>query len=92
MAEFSSDTILTDICAGRTELEQLGRHFNKEAAQRSDTTDMESVAKLNATVDAIFELEDISLSDSEKKLVKQLDQLNWTDEQVVLFLQAMGRV
>lgn len=90
MIDLSPDAILASICAGRSELLDLGRRFNAQVAESGTTLNNENLDELNGTVEAIFELEGIPLSDDEKLIIRQIDKLHWTDEQAIEFFQAMG--
>ncbi len=83
----STDVLLHEVCAGREDLLALGQRFNREVHKHVKEDDL---SELNNTVEAIFELEGISLSSSEKQLVRKLDQLKWGDDQVIEFLKTMG--
>ena len=83
----STDELLREVCAGREDLFALGQKFNQETHKH---TKNENLSAINNTVEAIFELEGISLSSNDKQLVRKLDQLNWGDEQVIGFLKIMG--
>lgn len=91
MTEQSPEAILTGICAGRTDLLELGQRFNATVVESGAQKPGEGLDALNETVEAIFELEGIPLSEDEKHLVRQLDRLKWSDGQVLEFLQMMGR-
>jgi hypothetical protein len=90
MTDLSPDAILASICAGRSHLLDMGRRFNAQVAESGTTLNNENLDELNGTVEAIFELEGIPLSDEEKLIIRQIDKLHWTDEQAIEFFQAMG--
>lgn len=90
MTNLSPDDVLASICAGRQDLLDMGRRFNAQVEQSGTNLNNESLEDLNGTVEAIFELEGIPLSDNEKLIIRQIDKLNWTDEQAIEFFQAMG--
>jgi hypothetical protein len=83
----STDELLLEVCKGREELFALGQKFNQETNKHIKDV---GESEMNNTVEAIFELEGISLSTSEKQLVRKLDQLKWGDDQVIEFLKRMG--
>lgn len=86
----TTNDILSEICEGRVDLLELGYRFNKEA--ESTCRDLKDMSDLNETVAAIFELEDMPLTDRETQLIHAMDKLSWSDDQAIEFLKAMGGV
>lgn len=84
----TTNEILQSICQGRPDLLALGIRFNDEVEKAGRKA--EAVDDLNTSVAAIFDLEGIPLSAEELHMVEAMDQLAWTDEQAIEFLQKMG--
>ncbi|WP_045861643.1 hypothetical protein [Teredinibacter purpureus] len=86
----TTNDILSEICEGRADLLALGYRFNEEAECAG--RDLKDMSDLNETVAAIFELEDMPLTDRETQLIHAMDKLNWSDDQAIEFLKAMGGI